>query len=161
MNETRHSRFDRERRLIAFAMNARIALLILLAGSSLAARAAVTAPEIEIAVAALRNADVEWHGNIAGVMPSLTPTALEVLGFGDAARPSLLKALERDCSFVVAHVLLTRLSFVSVSLSGGEWNRLCVSLRVDRFGNAEVIIDPAQRVGLVRFWQARERGSPE
>jgi hypothetical protein len=98
------------------------------------------------------NDSIEWTGQRYGLKPYLDePAGLETAGADEVAAiaPTLIGALDDPDRFVVAHVLLTRLSRVSHETFPG-WNGLAVELAVD--GTSWV--DPAQREALARRWHA-------
>jgi hypothetical protein len=97
------------------------------------------------------NDDIEWTGQRYGLKPYLDqPAGLQTAGADEVATiaPTLIEALDDPDRFVVAHVLLTRLSRVSHETFPG-WNGLAVELAVD--GTARV--DPGQRETLARRWR--------
>ena len=97
------------------------------------------------------NDAIEWTGQRYGLKPYLDqPVGLETATADEVAAiaPTLIEALGDPDRFVVAHVLLTRLSRVSHETFPG-WNGLAVELAVD--GTARV--DPAQRESLARRWR--------
>ena len=105
------------------------------------------------------NDAIEWTGQRYGLKPYLDQPVLDQHGLETAGTdevaevaavaPTLIEALDDPARFVVAHVLLTRLSRVSHETFPG-WNGLAVELAVD--GTSWV--DPAQRAGLSRRWRA-------
>ena len=105
------------------------------------------------------NDAIEWTGQRYGLKPYLEPPAgLETAGADEVGSiapalaeelvEALVEALGDPDRFVVAHVLLTRLSRVSHETFPG-WNGLAVELAVD--GSSRV--DPAQRETLARRWR--------
>ena len=97
------------------------------------------------------NDAIEWTGQRYGLKPYLDqPVGPEAATADEVAAiaPTLIEALGDPDRFVVAHVLLTRLSRVSHETFPG-WNGLAVELAVD--GTAWV--DPAQREALARRWR--------
>jgi hypothetical protein len=97
------------------------------------------------------NDTIEWTGQRYGLKPYLEQPAGPETASADevaAVAPPLIEALGDPDRFVVAHVLLTRLSRVSHETFPG-WNGLAVELAVD--GSSRV--DPAQRETLARRWQ--------
>jgi hypothetical protein len=98
------------------------------------------------------NDAIEWTGQRYGLKPYLEPppVGLEQAGADEVAAiaPALVEALDDPDRYVVAHVLLTRLSRVSHETFPG-WNGLAVELAVD--GSSRV--DPAQRETLARRWR--------
>jgi hypothetical protein len=97
------------------------------------------------------NDTIEWTGQRYGLKPYLEQPAGPETASADevaALAPPLIEALGDPDRFVVAHVLLTRLSRVSHETFPG-WNGLAVELAVD--GSSRV--DPAQRETLARRWR--------
>ena len=112
------------------------------------------------------NDAIEWTGQRYGLKPYLDQhvldqPVLETAGTDEVAEvdevaavaPTLIEALDDPDRFVVAHVLLTRLSRVSHETFPG-WNGLAVELAVD--GTSWV--DPAQRAGGQRNGSCGGRG---
>jgi hypothetical protein len=97
------------------------------------------------------NDTIEWTGQRYGLKPYLEQPAGPETASADevaALAPTLIEALGDPDRFVVAHVLLTRLSRVSHETFPG-WNGLAVELAVD--GSSRV--DPGQREALARRWR--------
>jgi hypothetical protein len=95
--------------------------------------------------------DVGWDGTDLGLMPRLSDDDERLarqLDKGDI--PALLDALDRQETFVKAHVLLTRLTGVEHE-TFPTWNELAVDIRAD----GSVQIDPSQRPGLAERWRRR------
>lgn len=104
------------------------------------------------------NDAVEWTGQRYGLQPYLD--AASDLGSArpaevEALAPRLVEALADPDRFVVAHVLLTRLSGVPHA-TFPDWNGLAVELAAD--GSSHV--DPAQREVLARRWRAWLEADP-
>jgi hypothetical protein len=98
------------------------------------------------------NDAVEWTGQRFGLHPYLdVGSELGSAGPGgvEALAPRLVGVLREPDRFVVAHVLLTRLTKVAHP-TFPDWNGLAVELAAD--GSAHV--DPAQREVLARRWAA-------
>lgn len=99
----------------------------------------------------LASGEVGWHGTDLGLMPRLSADDERVaqeLDQGDI--PALLEALERQETFVLAHVLLTRLTHAEHE-TFPTWNGLAVDIAAD----GSVRIDPAQRPALAERWRRR------
>lgn len=104
------------------------------------------------------NDAIEWTGQRYGLKPYLDAGSdLRSAGADDveALAPQLVEALGDPDRFVVAHVLLTRLSRVSYA-TFPDWNGLAVELAVD----GSSYVDPAQREALARRWQAWVEAEP-
>ena len=106
-------------------------------------------------VAQIRNSDITWDGTYFGLMPRIDGrSSREVLAFGSASEPALLKALGDVERFAAAHVLLTHLNGGSVETSGAAWNGLRVELSAD----GSVTLDPEQRAELKAHWEKARKG---
>ena len=97
----------------------------------------------------LTNTDVRWTGDYVGLSPVLSGDAgARAAELGQADIPDLLAALSDPGRFVVAHVILTRLSGVEYQ-AFPDWNGLAVELGAD----GTTRIDPGQRTELARRWE--------
>ena len=106
------------------------------------------------------NDAIEWTGQRYGLKPYLDqPAGLETASADEVAAlaPTLIEALGDPDRFVVAHVLLTRLSRVSHETFPG-WNGLAVELAVD--GSSRVDPAPARGTGPTVAGVARHRPAP-
>lgn len=125
----------------------------LLASSACASR---QQPAPQGPLQALSNDQVEWDGNPAGFVALLRGDApREVLEQGEAAVPALLDMLDDPRRFVVAHVLLTKLTHVRYR-AFPEWNGLTIELQ----GRQPAVIAPEQRFTLARRWRRWAEMSP-
>jgi len=108
-------------------------------------------------VAALRNADVEWHGTAVGFHPELASERAKAIAAAPAETviPALMAAISDPAQFVAAHVLLTRLSGLEYQ-AFPLWN----GLRVDIQADGHTFIEPAQGPVLARRWQLWHEVSP-
>ena len=102
----------------------------------------------------LGNADVQWSGTTLGLVPTVSAQALRILDEGEAAIPALLDALGDEQRFVLAHVLLTRLS--GMPHETVPWN----GLEVDIAPGGAVHVDPAQRPALEGRWRRWSSSTP-
>lgn len=97
----------------------------------------------------LSNADVQWDGTYIGLVPILVNDQIgRVLDQGDNVVPELIDALTDENLFVIAHVLLTKISGVEHA-AFPAWNGLVVELTAD----GTVKIEPEQRFGLANRWR--------
>lgn len=97
----------------------------------------------------LSGAEVTWEGTDAGLMPELVSTqGAPAAEPGADAIPQLIDALDDPVLFVVAHVLLTRLTAVEYG-TFPTWNHLAVGMKSD----GSVSIDPEQRFRLAADWR--------
>ena len=96
--------------------------------------------------------DVGWSGTDLGLMPQLSDDderLVQELDEGDI--PALLDALDREETFVKAHVLMTRLTGVEHE-TAPTWNGLAVDIRAD----GSVHVDPSQRPALAERWRRKQ-----
>lgn len=92
---------------------------------------------------------VSWHGTDLGLVPQLPDgdeRLVDELGEGDT--DALLNALDSDETFVIAHVLMTRLTGVTHE-TAPSWNGLVVDIGPD----GTTHIDPMQRPAIVDAWR--------
>lgn len=103
----------------------------------------------------LSNTDIRWDGTFVGLAPTVvSDSARQLLASGEVIIPYLVKALEDDSKFVVAHVVLTLVSGVEYHTM--PWN----GLKVDLLPDGQVKVDAAQRFELVRRWQKWQQSAP-
>ncbi|BAM02131.1 MULTISPECIES: hypothetical protein [Caldilinea] len=102
------------------------------------------------------NSAIRWDATRFGLLPLLSETAEELEQAGEALIPTLLDALLEPQHFVVAHVLLTRITGIRYE-TFPTWNGLSIELRAD----GEVHIDAEQRHELYRRWQSYFQTKPE
>jgi hypothetical protein len=106
------------------------------------------AEEVHRLAGGLRNEDVAWQGTTLGLMPAVESDAAQsLLGYGEAAVPALIEALDDEPRFVLAHVLLTLIA--GEPYETAPWN----GLQVDLCADGTVRVDPIQRRDLVRRWK--------
>jgi hypothetical protein len=102
--------------------------------------------------------DVGWGGTDLGLLPQLSDEDEHLAReLEETDIPALLGALERQETFVKAHVLMTRLTGVEHE-TFPTWNGLAVDIRAD----GSVRIDPSQRPVIAerwRQWQMRREPS--
>jgi hypothetical protein len=99
----------------------------------------------------LSGGDVSWHGTDLGLMPQMSEADERLaheLDEGDI--PVLLDALDRDETFVKAHVLMTRLTGVEHE-TFPTWNGLAVDIGAD----GSTSVDPSQRPAIADRWRGR------
>jgi hypothetical protein len=99
--------------------------------------------------------DIGWDGTDLGLMPRLSDEderLAQQLDQDDI--PALLDALDRQQTFVKAHVLLTRLTDAEHE-TFPTWNGLAVDITAD----GSVQIDPAQRSALAEQWRRRQHAA--
>lgn len=103
----------------------------------------------------LAGGDVNWDGTDLGLTPRLSDDDERLARQLDTEDiPAVLDALDRDETFVKAHVLLTRLSGVEHE-TFPTWNGLAVDIRSD----GSVQIDSSQRPALAEWWRRRHDGT--
>jgi hypothetical protein len=77
----------------------------------------------------MRNEDVIWDGNFAGLTPkTLNGATLALRDSKEPIEPLLLEALLDEDRYVAAHVLLTLRTGGTYSISAESWNGLQVQL---------------------------------
>lgn len=104
----------------------------------------------------ISNADVHWSGSYFGFIPTLADHRTQsILDQGEAVVPELINALTDESVFVVAHVLLTKISRVEHS-AFPTWNGLEIELATD----GTVNIKPEQRFELADRWRRWYRMQP-
>lgn len=94
------------------------------------------------------NSAIRWDATRFGLLPLLSENVEALEREGEVFIPALLDALLDPQRFVVAHVLLTRMTGVHYE-TFPTWNGLHVELRAD----GEVVIDPDQRRRLHQRWR--------
>jgi hypothetical protein len=93
--------------------------------------------------------DVGWAGTDLGLIPQMSDDDERLASeLDDSDIPALLDALDRQETFVKAHVLMTRLTGVEHE-TFPTWNGLAVDIRAD--GSAH--IDPSQRPVMAERWR--------
>lgn len=102
------------------------------------------------------NSAIQWDATHFGLLPLLSETAEELERAGETLIPTLLDALREPQRFVVAHVLLTRITGVRYE-TFPTWNGLSVELQAD----GKAYIDAEQRHELHRRWQLYLQTKPE
>jgi hypothetical protein len=132
-----------------------MSLTILVCGDALPIQGApeptVTIPTGEL-IQAIKNHDVEWDGTPAGLIPHWHGATFLVAKYGGQdVSDQLVAALDDPDRFVSAHVLLAGRLLKEVSLSGGTYDHLQVTL----WANGSTTIDPAQRGKLKKMWTER------
>ena len=81
----------------------------------------------------MRNEDVIWTGNFAGLMPqTLNGATLALRDSEEPIEPLLLEALLDEDRYVAAHVLLTLRTGGTYSIAADHWNGLQVQLTTDK-----------------------------
>ncbi len=101
-------------------------------------------------VSSLRNNQIEWTGNIAGLWPSPGIVPRLVLLRGNACRPHLVRALADPSRFAAAHVCLSFLDD-GRSTGGSHFNGLAVDLWAD----GRTVIPPSQKTTLIARWSPK------
>ncbi len=102
------------------------------------------------------NTEVRWEGTDVGLMPELVTGQSEAISsLNEGAIPDLIEALSDRELFVVAHVLLTRVSGVEYT-AFPAWNHLAVEIGAD----GSVTIDPEQRHRLAAAWRQWCKSNP-
>lgn len=102
------------------------------------------------------NNAVQWDATRFGLLPILSESAEELVQAGEVFIPALLDALLDPQRFVVAHVVLTRITGVRYE-TFPTWNGLGVELRAD----GTVNIDAEQRHLLHRRWRSYFQMKPQ
>lgn len=106
--------------------------------------------------AGLSGTEVHWEGTDTGFVPHVVgydfASAAE---FGSRAIIELLEALLDRDTFVLAHVVLTKLTGIEYQ-TFPEWNHLTVSMAAD----GAITIDPEQRFDLARRWKQWYQAKP-
>ena len=110
---------------------------------------------IQRMVDSISNTDIRWDGTFIGLTPTVvSDSARQVLAWGSRAAPQLVRALEDESRFVVAHVLLTLMS--GAEHHAVPWNGLDLDLLPD----GRVKVDARQRFELAQRWQRWLQASP-
>ena len=105
---------------------------------------------------ALASTEVRWEGTDAGFMPELeTNQSASLNALNKDETPDLNNALSDEEFFVVAHVLLTRISGIEYE-TFPTWNHLAVEIAAD----GTVTIDPQQRHRLATAWRQWYNSKP-
>ena len=102
------------------------------------------------------NDAVQWAGTRFGLVPTLSEDAERMIKEGQTAVPVLLDALIISHLFVIAHVLLTKITAVRYE-TFPSWN----GLKVDILASGDVVIDAEQRHRLAKRWQLYCRAEPK
>ena len=124
-----------------------IAVMFLSLGCAMSQHTA--GPDAYELVGQLRNADIEWDGNIFGLWPSVNgDVARRLLDLGPEATQALVEALADPERFAAAHVLLARIRRKEHSISATHWNGLRVTLHAD--GTED--LHPEQIEDMRRIW---------
>ena len=100
----------------------------------------------------LNNKDVSWDGTDLGVQPTIKGTnALQVMSMGTNAVPYLLLSLAKPDRFVVAHVLLTKITLSTFPSDSTHWNLLPVDLLSD----GHVVYGKDAQAMIFGYWHSR------
>jgi len=106
---------------------------------------------LQTLVAKLRNSEIRWDGNFAGLDAQLRGrNARNLIKLREHAVPYLLTEIGNERNSIACHVLLTYLARERFKLSGAEWNEL----RVELWANGTIKIDADSLKSRVDFWKA-------
>jgi hypothetical protein len=98
----------------------------------------------------LRNEDVEWDGTFCGLKPSIKASSIDatnMLGVQDL--DSLVELLSDADRYIIAHVLLVKLTKRSGMQGTEKWYGLTVRLK----GDGTVEYDTSEREELESDWR--------
>jgi hypothetical protein len=101
------------------------------------------------------NTDVKWDASFDGFVPNLDDRLVALPENAEGSISELIALLSDPDRFVIAHVLLTRITGVDYS-AWPKWNGLVLDL--DAEGRATV--EPDQRHALARRWERWYTASP-